>query len=207
MNFPECADYIFRAELEHAGATRVEPRWTSSDDLKTARRNSHVARRAIASAFASKASTTAAGPRRWRPTPSECAVPGGGPKPPSLSDLPVRWISKHCPTSNTRDITETTVGIPLRSLERPGSRLGRISERSDAIGFASARCGSPPPKSSASTLPMDRPGDGFHQSAHCKLTLCQRVRFPGSSSELAWPRLLRAARHAPLDAVETDDHG
>ena len=39
--------------------------------------------------------------------------------------------------------------IPLSSERRPGTRLGRMSESSAAIGLASARAGCPPPKKSA----------------------------------------------------------
>ena len=54
-----------------------------------------------------------------------------------------------------RDIGKAAVRILLRAGHETGIRLGRMSERSAAIGLASASFACPPPKSSACALPMN----------------------------------------------------
>ena len=66
--------------------------------------------------------------------------------PSSASDL------KTCPTSNSATSPKPRAKLAFAAAIRPGSRLGRMSERSAAMGLASASSGAPPPKISACAL-------------------------------------------------------
>ena len=60
---------------------------------------------------------------------------------------------------------------------RPGTRLGRMSERSAAIGLASASAGAPPPNSSAAGLEMNDQVTASRSASAASARLASRVRF------------------------------
>ena len=145
-----------------------------------------------------------AGPFQWRPTPSERAVPR------RTAAALIVWPSgssdsKHCPTSNNATSPKPRSALRCAAFSRPGSRLGRMSERSDAIGFASARRASPPPNSSASALPMN---DQVMASTSPR-TASARFAQAGALLDQRQDRLghgcFEPRQRLRLDAVETDD--
>ena len=109
---------------------------------------------ASASALTSKASTSAAGADQWRPIPVALASARRTPL------AAVSWSSGRsplniCPTSNNATSVVPRSAFFWAAATRPGIRLGRMSERSAAIGLASASSGLPPPNSSACGFAMN----------------------------------------------------
>ncbi len=103
----------------------------------------------MASALASKTSTAGAAPDQCRPGPSRPAVPV------RTAAAAMRWSRSPmprntCPTSNSATSPWPRAALRPAAATRPGSRLGRMSDRSAAIGLASGSAGRPSPNSSAS---------------------------------------------------------
>src|SRR5262245_49610522 len=109
---------------------------------------------ASASALASNASTSAAGADQLRPAPA--ALASARRTPPAAVSWSCGWSPrKICPTSNSAASANPRSAFFCAAATSPGSRLGRMSDRSDAIGLASASSALPPPNSSACGLAMN----------------------------------------------------
>ena len=80
-----------------------------------------------------------------------------------------------------------------------------MSERSDAIGFASARRGFPPPNSSASALPMNDQVMASTSPRIASVTLCQAGAFLDQRQNRLGHGCFEPRQRLRLDAVETDD--
>ena len=118
---------------------------------------------ANASALASSASAVAE-PDQCRPMPLPDA------KPWRMPAAAMNWSCglsplKICPTSNSATSEKPRSLLACAAATRPGSRLGRMSDRSDAIGLASASSACPPPNSSACRLGDERPGHRLDHAA------------------------------------------
>ena len=96
-------------------------------------------RSVIASRLASKTSTRPP-PLQCRPSPSALALPR------RTAAAATRWSfspgpRNTCPTSNSATSLRARRALRSAAATRPGTRLGRMSERSAAIGLASASDG------------------------------------------------------------------
>ena len=108
------------------------------------------------------------------------------------------------PDLEQRHVGEAAVGVPLRAAIRPGSRLGRMSERSAAIGLASASSALPPPNSSACGLAMNDQVTASTMPRAASARLALRVRI--CTAVRIGLRALRAAvERRRRHAVDADD--
>ncbi len=94
----------------------------------------------------------------------------------------VNWSSglsplKICPTSNSATSASPRSALRCADMISPGSRLGRMSDNSAAIGLASARAALPPPNSSASRLDTNDQVTASVMPRAASARLALRVRF------------------------------
>ena len=137
-------------------------------------------------------------PDQCRPAPVALAAPRRTPV------AAVNWSSGWSPREDLPDLEQRRrrrsrgrrSSAPRR--RGPGSRLGRMSDRSAAIGLASASSGLPPPNSSACGLRDERPGHGLDQAARREraLGLARAHLQRRSAPACAAPRRGRAASTA-----------
>ena len=156
--------------------TRPGPR----HDLEPRSRTPSAASSAIASRLASNTSTLPArqtsGDRRHR------ALPRRG----ARAVAAILWSCSAWPLKNLTDLEHATIagaaiGVALAAATRPGRRLGRMSERSAAIGLASAS-----PRDRRRTIPLPLWGQTTmsppRETSAASVRLAMRVRFCRSVS-------------------------
>ena len=112
---------------------------------------------------------------------------------------------KICPTSNSATSFRPRRALRSAAATRPGTRLGRMSERSAAIGLASASAGAPPPNNSAFGLAMNDQVTASRRPSAASARLATRVRFcSGVSTGRGTPASSRGQRRR-RHAVEAGD--
>ena len=151
---------------------------------------------ASASPLASSASAVVE-PDQCRPIPFDDAKPRRTPA------AAMNWSSgrsplKICPTSNSATSAKPRSPLACTEATRPGSRLGRMSVRSAAIGLASTSSLLPPPNNSAACLVMNEYVTASIMPRAASARLARRVRcWIGVSTALRAPRRGRTASSAP----------
>ena len=91
------------------------------------------------------------------------------------------WFSglsplKTWPTSNSATSEKPRLALACAAATRPGSRLGRMSERSAAIGLATASSACPPPNNSAAGFEMNDHVTASTMPRAASARLARRVR-------------------------------
>ena len=111
---------------------------------------------------------------------------------------------KICPTSNSATSAKPRSPLACTDAIRPGSRLGRMSERSAAIGLASASSLLPPPNNSAAGFVMNDQVTASTMPRAASARLARRVRsWIGVSTGLRGVLAALERRHRHL--VDADD--
>ncbi len=132
-------------------------------------------RSAIASRLASKMSTSPP-PLQFRPSSPALA------RPRRTAAAAIRCSfspgpRNTCPTSNSATSLKPRRALRSAAATRPAMRLGRMSERSAAIGLASASEREPPPNNSAAALETNDQVTASREPSAASVRLARRVRF------------------------------
>ena len=204
MQLAEIAEHVLRADLDRAAAAGMEPGRAARHDLQRLRRRAgrgeHRQRIGLG-----VEGVDLAWPRRPVP-PAAGRAREPAPHAGRRGELVLRPVAlEHLPDLEQRDVGIAAVGILLRRARRgPGIRLGRMSERSAAIGLASASSGLPPPKSSACGLETNDQvtASTMPRAASARLALRVRIWIVGQH-RLA--RVVAALERRRRHAVDADD--
>ena len=141
MQFAEVAEHVLRADLDRAGAAGMEPGRPAGHDLQRLRRRAGGGEHRERIGLGVEGVDAAGAADQWRPVPrrlgERAADAGGG------GELVLRLVAAEHLADLEQRRRRRSRGrrCAARRATRPGSRLGRMSDRSAAIGLASASSG------------------------------------------------------------------